>query len=104
MRADLTLMNETLHRVFKLLHYPIEVMLVCVRWYVAYPLRVRHLEVMMAERGITVDHSTTHRWVIKMLPVLTAMPKTQAASRQKLVHGQNVHQGCRPMEIVLPGC
>ncbi|SIT49378.1 hypothetical protein BN2475_1380003 [Paraburkholderia ribeironis] len=25
---------------------------------------------MMAERGIEVDHSTVHRWVIKLLPVL----------------------------------
>jgi putative transposase len=28
---------------------------------------------MMAERGVGVDHSTTHRWTIKMLPVLTAV-------------------------------
>ncbi|MGF6971608.1 transposase-like protein [Paraburkholderia sp. JPY465] len=32
-------------------------MLLCVRWYVAYPLSLRHLEQMMAERGIAVDHS-----------------------------------------------
>jgi transposase-like protein len=25
---------------------------------------------MMAERGISVDHSTVHRWAIKVLPVL----------------------------------
>jgi transposase-like protein len=25
---------------------------------------------MMAERGIFVDHSTAHRWAIKLLPVL----------------------------------
>jgi putative transposase len=62
-----------LRRVFKRLHYPIEVMLVCVCWYVAYPLSLRHLEEMMSERGITVDHSTIHRWAIKMLPVLAAI-------------------------------
>jgi transposase-like protein len=45
-------------------------MLTCVRWYVAYPLSLRHLEEMMAERGIAVDHSTVHRWAIKLLPVL----------------------------------
>jgi transposase-like protein len=28
------------------------VILTCVRWYVAYPLSLRHLEEMMAERGI----------------------------------------------------
>ena len=57
-------------RVLTRLHYPLEVMLTCVRWYVAYPLSLRHLEEMMAERGIAVDHSTVHRWAIKLLPVL----------------------------------
>jgi putative transposase len=45
-------------------------MLMCVRWYVAYGLSVRNLEEMMAERGIEVDHSTVHRWAIKLLPIL----------------------------------
>ncbi len=45
-------------------------MLTCVRWYVAYPLSLRHLEEMMAERGISVDYSTVHRWAIKLLPAL----------------------------------
>jgi putative transposase len=73
MRTDQNPMNETLRRVFLRLHYPIEVILVCVRWYVAYPLSLRHLEEMMAERGVAVDHSTIHRWAIKMLPVLAAV-------------------------------
>ena len=46
-------------------------MLVCVRWYAAYPLSLRHLEEMMAERGVLVDHATVHRWALKMLPVLS---------------------------------
>ena len=57
-------------RVLKRLHYPLDVILTCVRWYVAYPLSLRHLEDMMAERGDSVDHSTVHRWAIKLLPVL----------------------------------
>jgi transposase-like protein len=40
------------------------------RWYVAYPLNLRHLEQMKAERGFAVDHSTVHRWTMKLLPVL----------------------------------
>lgn len=56
--------------VLKRLHYPLEVILVCVRWYVAYPLGLRNLEEMMAGRGIAVDHSTVHRWAVKLLPVL----------------------------------
>ena len=47
-----------------------DTMLVCVRWYSAYPLSLRNLEEMMAERGVLVDHATVHRWSLKMLPVL----------------------------------
>jgi putative transposase len=45
-------------------------MLVCARWYAAYPLSFRHLEEMMQERGVFVDHSTVHRLSLKILPVL----------------------------------
>ena len=66
------LTNSTLRRVIKRLHFPLEVMLVCVRWYAAYPLSLRNLEEMMAERGVLVDHATVHRWALKMLPVLAS--------------------------------
>lgn len=47
-----------------------DVILLCVRWYVAYPLSYRNLEEMMAERGIDVDHSTINRWVLQYSPQL----------------------------------
>src|ERR1700694_234748 len=50
--------------------FPLDIMLVCVRWYIAYALSLRNLEEMMEERGVVVDHSTIHRWVIKLVPVL----------------------------------
>ena len=59
-----------LRKVLKRLHYPVEVMLVCARWYAAYPLSLRHIEEMMQERGVFVDHATVHRWALKILPVL----------------------------------
>ena len=45
-------------------------LLVCVRWYAAYPLSLRNLEEMMAERGVAVDHATVYRWALKLLPLL----------------------------------
>ena len=66
-------MIDALRKVIKRMHYPIEVMLTCVRWYVAYPLSLRHIEEMMQERGVFVDHSTVHRWSLKILPVLNAV-------------------------------
>jgi putative transposase len=66
-------MFEELRKVIKRMHYPLDVMLTCVRWYAAYPLSLRHIEEMMAERGVLVDHATVHRWSIKILPVLAAV-------------------------------
>ena len=65
--------SQALRTVIKRRHYPLEIMLTCVRWYVAYPLSLRHIEEMMAERGVSVDHATVHRWSLKMLPVLAAV-------------------------------
>ena len=62
-----------LHKVLQRLHCPLGVMLTCVRWYVAYPLSLRHIEKMMQDRGVFVDYSTVHRWAIKMVPVLAAV-------------------------------
>jgi putative transposase len=49
-------------------HFEKEIILWGVRWYVAYPISYRQLEEMMNERGVTVDHSTLNRWVIKYAP------------------------------------
>lgn len=55
---------------FKGRHFDRSVILVCVRWYLAYGLSLRDLKEMMAERGISVDHSTIHRWVVHFSPLL----------------------------------
>jgi putative transposase len=34
-----------------------DIILLCVRWYLAYPLSYLHLEEMMEERGVQVNHS-----------------------------------------------
>src|SRR3712207_1845612 len=54
--------------VFKGRHFDRTVILLCVRWYLAYNLSLRNLEEMMAERGISVDHSTIHRWIVRYSP------------------------------------
>ncbi|MFZ2388261.1 MAG: IS6 family transposase [Polaromonas sp.] len=52
------------------MRFPIDVILVCIRWYAVYPLSYRHLEEMMEERGVFVDHSSINRWAIRFLPLL----------------------------------
>ena len=55
---------------FKGAHFPPDIILMGVRWYVAYPLSTRHVEELMLERGVHVDHSTINRWVVKYSPQL----------------------------------
>jgi transposase-like protein len=55
---------------FKGAHFPQEIILMGVRWYVAYPLSTRHVEELMRERGVRVDHATIKRWMIKYSPQL----------------------------------
>jgi transposase-like protein len=55
---------------FKGRHFDRSVILLSVRWYLAYNLSLRKLEEMMAERGISVAHATVGRWVVRYSPEL----------------------------------
>jgi len=46
-------------------HFPQDIILMGVRWYVAYPLSYRHVEELLEERGVPIDHATIQRWVVK---------------------------------------
>ena len=50
---------------FKGAHFPQQIILRGVRWYLAYPLSYRHVKELMEERGVPVDHATIQRWVVK---------------------------------------
>ena len=45
-----------------------EIIVLCVRWYISYRLSYRDLVAMMAERGVSVSHTTIMRWVIRYVP------------------------------------
>jgi len=55
---------------FKGRHFDQSVILLCVRWYQAYNLSARDLEEIMAERGVTIDHSTVNRCIRHFSPIL----------------------------------
>jgi transposase, IS6 family len=55
---------------FKWRHFQSEIILQCVRWYLRYALSYRDLEEMMAERGLSVDHTTIFRWIQRYAPEL----------------------------------
>src|SRR5215813_8501108 len=62
--------GETMPVSFKGAHVPQEIILMGVRWSVAYPLSDRHVEELMEERGVSVDHATVQRWVVTYSPQL----------------------------------
>lgn len=55
---------------FKWRHYEPEIILLCVRWYLSYPLSYRQVAEMVNERGLDVHHSTVYRWVQQYTPEL----------------------------------
>ena len=55
---------------FKGRHFPGEVIVLCVRWYLRYPLAYEHVSEILAERGIEVDASCIWRWVQAYAPEL----------------------------------
>ncbi len=53
-------------------HCPSDIIMMALRYYLAYKLSYREIEEIFAERHIHFDHSTLNRWVIKYSPLLEA--------------------------------
>ena len=86
-------------------HFPKEIILTGVRWYVAYPLSTRHVEELMLERGVHVDHSTINRWVVKYSPPPGGgVPPAQAPGVDQLADGRNLYQSQGSMVLPLSRC
>ena len=55
---------------FKWKHFQDDIILLNVCWYCHYGLSCQDLEEMMVDRGLGVDRSTIHRWVLQYAPEL----------------------------------
>ena len=53
---------------FKGRHFDREIIILCVRWYLRFKLSFRDLVEMMAERGISLSHTTIMRWIARYVP------------------------------------
>ncbi|WP_027159813.1 IS6 family transposase [Methylobacter luteus] len=62
---------------FKGAHFPKEVILYAVFFYVRYAVSYRDLEEILAERGVKVDHATLNRWVVNYSPALALKAKNR---------------------------
>jgi putative transposase len=72
---------------FKGTRFPIDMILVCIRRHSAYPRSYRHLEEIMEERGMLLDHSSINRWAILFLPMIKDGAETEAPCRLQLAQG-----------------
>ncbi|MCW2239410.1 IS6 family transposase [Azospirillum canadense] len=55
---------------FKGRQFTAEVILWAVRWSLPFPISYRNLEHMLADRGVSVDHTTLYRWIQADAPEL----------------------------------
>ena len=53
---------------FKGRHFDGQIIILCVSSYTSFKLSLRDLVIMMADRGITLTHTTILRWVQHYLP------------------------------------
>jgi transposase-like protein len=57
-----------LDELFEGRHFDREIIVLCVRWYLRFKLSFRDLVEMMAERGLSLVHTTIMRWVHRYVP------------------------------------
>lgn len=55
---------------FKGRQFTAEVILWAVRWYLMFPISYRDLELMLQDRGVSVDHTTVFRWIQAYAPAI----------------------------------
>jgi len=68
---------------FKGSHYPKDVILYAVFFYVRYAVSYRDLEEIMAERGVAVDHATLNRWVVKYSPLIACQARRRKSGTSR---------------------
>jgi len=89
--------------VFKRRRFPVEIILVCVRWYCKYGITYRDLAEMMQERGVEVDASTIFRWVQRYAPeTREAHSLVSGLPLEFLAGGRNLCKGRRTVEVLVP--
>ena len=89
-------MIEALRKVIKRMHYPLEVMLTCVRWYVAYPPSLRHIDHGTLRHHLLVDHATVHHWAMKIVPASPQPRHRQHAACREARTGRRLRRSGHP--------
>jgi hypothetical protein len=79
-----------IERLFNGPHFDREVIVVCVRWYLRYKLSLRDLVEIMAERGLSLAHTTIMRWVKRFTPEF--LKRWDRFAKSAVVHGESMRR------------
>jgi IS5 family transposase len=79
-----------IERLFNGRHFDREVIVVCVRWYLRYKLSLRGLVEIMAERGLSLAHTTIMRWVKRFTPEF--LKRWDRFAKSAVVHGESMRR------------
>src|ERR1700682_4251128 len=81
-------------------HFDREVIILCVRWYLRFKLSLRDPVEMMAERGLSVAHTTILRWVQRYAPEFEK--RWRRFTRAVLASRRDIRQDTRRVVLPLP--
>ena len=70
---------------FKRPHIKQHIIMMSMRWYLSYALSYRHVEELLLERGVSIDHSTVQRWVVRYRPELESEFRRRYKKRRPYV-------------------
>ncbi|EEB82393.1 ISSod8, transposase [Roseobacter sp. GAI101] len=87
---------------FKGSHYPNDVILYAVFFYVRYAVSYRDLEEILADRGVHVDHATLNRWVVKYASQIASEPRNVRPGLAGHGDGRDLYQ-LRSVDVSVPG-
>jgi transposase-like protein len=74
---------------FKGRQHPGEVIILCVRWYLRYPISVAQMSEMTTERGLAISASCIWRWVQIYGPEVQALSATPHHAWQSAEDGDD---------------
>jgi len=83
---------RNVYKLFEGRHFDREVIIVCVRWYLRFKLSLRDLVEMMAERGLSIAHTTIMRWVQRYAPEFENSLKSERRVGHTFARAVYLHQ------------
>lgn len=92
----------SIEELFRGRHFDRDIIILCVRWYLWLKLSFRDLVEMMAERGISLAHTTIMRWIQRYAPEFEKAVEPLRLPSGKVVAGRrNLRENQGPLDLSL---